>query len=272
MKQKQDNRPPSKLEALYPEGISLQKRMFSFMFSQTVPPLPSNDERNIYPEHTANWLSKTFFWWLNPMMIVGYKRTLQPEDLFILPKDMTVHEMTAQFMLKFENTYKKYKIKQDKKESTDNRIDNENNESIDLNKYLCAQSLLLVFWKPFLLSCIFMGLGSIGSTLNPLLSRSLINYVERKSLGVEYSRREGIGYAVGTAAILCLSGMLQNHSIQTSMIVGAKSKAVLTNAIIEKSFKLSHKSKHEYPSSKTTSMLGADLARKDLAIGYLLYY
>ena len=50
------------------------------------------------------------------------------------------------------------------------------------------------------------------------------------------------------------------------MIVGAKCKAILTKAIIDKSFKLSLKSKHRYPSGKITSIMGADLARIDLAI------
>lgn len=248
-------------ENLYPEGIDIQKRLFSFLFSKHIPPLPSKDERKIYPEHTANWISKVFFWWLNPIMSVGYKRTLQPEDLFVLSKDMTVEDMTEKFTLQ-------YQVNCEMHSKFD--IDNEDykKNSIPPN-YLCAQTLLLVFWKPFLLSCIFMTLSGVGSTLNPLLSRKLINFVEKKTNGAELSNGKGIGYALGTAGIVCVCGVLQNHSIQKAMIVGAKCKAILTKAIIDKSFKLSLRSKHRYPSGKITSIMGADLARIDLAIGYI---
>ena len=248
-------------ENLYPEGIDIQKRLFSFLFSKKIPPLPSKDERKIYPEHNANWISKVFFWWLNPIMSVGYKRTLQPEDLFVLSKDMTVEDMTEKFTLQYQASCEAHsKIDRDNGDYQENSIP---------PNYLCAQALLLIFWKPFLLSCIFMTLSGIGSTLNPLLSRKLINFVEKKTNGAESSNGKGIGYALGTAGIVCVCGILQNHSIQKAMIVGAKCKAILTKAIIDKSFKLSLKSKHRYPSGKITSIMGADLARIDLAIGYI---
>lgn len=248
-------------ENLYPEGIDIQNRMFSFLFSRKIPPLPSKDERKIYPEHNTNWISKVFFWWLNPIMSVGYKRTLQPEDLFVLSKDMTVKDMTEKFTLQYQASCETH--------SKIDRYNGDYQENPIPPNYLCAQTLLLVFWKPFLLSCIFMTLSGVGSTLNPLLSRKLINFVENKTNGVESSNGKGIGYALGTAGIVCVCGILQNHSIQKAMIVGAKCKAILTKAIIDKSFKLSLKSKHRCPSGKITSIMGTDLARIDLAIGYI---
>mmetsp|Transcript_5884 Transcript_5884/g.7152 ORF Transcript_5884/g.7152 Transcript_5884/m.7152 type:complete len:1359 (-) Transcript_5884:1928-6004(-) len=257
-----DTRKSTKIdENLYPEEIDIQKRLFTFLFSKKIPPLPSYDERKLYPEHNANCISRIFFWWLNPIMSVGYKRTLQPQDLFVLTKDMTVEEMTGKFTSQYQAKCEKFlKI----------NLDKENHKETELPpKYLCPEILLLVFWKPFLLSCIFMTLSGIGSTLNPLLFRKLINFVEKKTNGDENSTGKGIGYALGTTGILFVCGLLQNHSIQMAMIVGAKCKAILTKAIIDKSFRLSLKSKHVYPSGKITSMMGADLARIDLAIGYI---
>lgn len=257
-----DTRNSAKIdENLYPEEIDIQKRLFSFLFSKKIPPLPSYDERKLYPEHNANWVSRVFFWWLNPIMSVGYKRTLQPQDLFVLTKDMTVEEMTEKFTSQYQAKCENYsKANLDKKNHKEGEIS---------PNYICAQTLLFVFWKPFLLSCIFMTLSGIGSTLNPLLSKKLITFVERKDNGAENSTGKGIGYALGTTGILFVCGLLQNHSVQKAMIVGAKCKAILTKAIIDKSFKLSLKSKHLYPSGKITSMMGADLARIDLAIGYI---
>ncbi|XP_030210097.1 multidrug resistance-associated protein 4-like [Gadus morhua] len=39
------------------------------------------------PAATANWFSKIFFCWLNPLFRIGYKRSLEEEDLYnVLPE------------------------------------------------------------------------------------------------------------------------------------------------------------------------------------------
>ncbi|KAK6197526.1 P-loop containing nucleoside triphosphate hydrolase protein, partial [Scheffersomyces amazonensis] len=52
------------------------------------------------------------------------------------------------------------------------------------------------------------------------------------------------------------------------MITGAQAKAVLTKALLDKSFVLSATSRHKYPTGKITSMMGTDLSRIDFAIGF----
>ena len=50
------------------------------------------------------------------------------------------------------------------------------------------------------------------------------------------------------------------------MITGAQAKAVLTKALLDKSFKLNAEARHKYPLGKITSMLGTDLSRIDFAL------
>ncbi|CAL8283022.1 unnamed protein product [Gadus morhua 'NCC'] len=39
------------------------------------------------PVVTANWFSKLFFSWMNPLFRIGYKRSLEGEDLYnVLPE------------------------------------------------------------------------------------------------------------------------------------------------------------------------------------------
>ena len=52
------------------------------------------------------------------------------------------------------------------------------------------------------------------------------------------------------------------------MLTGAEAKAVLTKAILDKSFRTNPETKHKYPAGKVTSMMGTDLARIDFAIGF----
>ena len=235
-------------ENAYDDKIIPQKRLFSFLTSKEIPPLPSPDERKIYPESSANIISKIFFWWLNPIMRVGYKRTLQEEDLFVLPDEMTIQVQANRF-------HEKLAAQIERRPSVPN--------------YTCALTLYKTFQSPFLLACLFMALSNIASTLNPLLTRHLITYVEERSYGRESNIGKGIGYAIGSALIVCFGGIAQNHCNQKAMMVGATCKSVLTKVIIEKSFRLSRLSRRQYPSGKITAMLGADIARIDICVGFL---
>lgn len=240
----------NELENSFPARILPQRRLFSFLAPKVIPPLPTENERKIYPEETcSNPFSLAFFWWLVPILKVGYSRTLQPEDLFVLTD-----------RLKVDNMYERYlnsitKIKSKFKSRLSGRL-------------ILILSVLNTFRLTYTVSCIYYAFSAAALTLNPLLTRHLINFVENKANGTESSIGKGIGYAIGTAAIVCLSGFLQNHSFQKSLMVGAKCKSILTKAVIVKSFQLSERSKHDYPSAKISSMLGTDLSRIDLAIGF----
>jgi hypothetical protein len=41
------------------------------------------------PEATSGILDRSFFWWLNPLFLSGYRRTLDVDDLFHLDKHLT---------------------------------------------------------------------------------------------------------------------------------------------------------------------------------------
>lgn len=181
-------------------------------------------------------------------MTVGYKRTLQEEDLFVLPEEMTIQHVTEEF-------HRQYKTQLAQRPH--NPV------------WLCAWTLFQTFRSSYLLACIFMILANLGSTLNPLLTRHLITYVQKRAQGKEESVGKGVGYAIGSALIVCFSGLAMNHCYQRAMMVGATCKAVLTKVIIEKSFRLNRESRREYPPGRITAMLGADIARVDIAVGFL---
>lgn len=61
-----------------------QRRLLTPLMSKKVPPIPSEDERKAYGEYHTNPISRMMFWWLNPILKVGYRRTLTENDLFYL--------------------------------------------------------------------------------------------------------------------------------------------------------------------------------------------
>lgn len=253
-----------------------QKRLLSRVLSKKVPPIPLDDERKPYPQKTANIVSQIFFWWLFPVMNAGYKRTLTSQDLFTLPDDVKVETMANKFYKSFEIRSSRARVKHIEKKCRA-RGENLGNSSVDaeddladyeLPKTVPIFALLDTFWWQYLSASIFLVLANGGMTCNPLLSKKLIKYVELKAYGHETGVGKGVGYALGSAGVILVTGICINHFFYRSMLTGAQAKAVLTKAILDKSFRLNAEARHKYPASKITSMMGTDLARIDFALGF----
>ncbi|EDK44206.1 hypothetical protein LELG_02385, partial [Lodderomyces elongisporus NRRL YB-4239] len=259
------------------QQLQRQKRLLSIFFSKHVPHVPTEDERKPYPQNSANFLWRIFFWWLSPVMKTGYTRTLQPEDLFYLTDDIKVQTMADNFYRYMTNDIERAKQKwvaekcKKRGETLEtSSVDPEQDlKDFELSKFLTVWALAKTFKWQYTWACVCLALSNAGQTTMPLLTKKLIRYVELKAMGDETGIGKGLGYSFGTAAIVFIVGVLINHFFYRSMMTGAQAKAVLTKALLDKSFKLSSEAKHKYPASKITSMLGhTDLSRIDFALGF----
>ncbi|WPK24594.1 hypothetical protein PUMCH_001873 [Australozyma saopauloensis] len=290
-------------------NVKPQKRLLTPFLLKKVPPVPEENERRQFPRR-VNIFSKVFFWWVLPVMSVGYKRTVVEQDMFVLTDDLKVETIAARFeanlaamVLKYRAKHIALKAKQRaaleatgahaapavKAEGKDASIEPESSASdtsnlsskdrdlmdpekdfddFKLPKYIVGYALLQTFAFQYGLACFFLMLSGVASTCTPLLTRKLITYVELKALGLEESVGQGVGMAIGSALLVGTIGILFNHSFQFSMMTGAQVKAVLTKALLDKSFRLSGKARLEFPTSRITSIMGTDLARVDMALGF----
>lgn len=260
-----------------PEALQLQKqhRMLSWMLSKELPPIPTQDERTVYPERTTNIFSRVFFWWLHPVLKVGYSRTLVPEDMFILSQEDKVEAMAEKFFGYFaagldqartDHLNLKYAERNETRETT-TTPEEEDLEDFDLPKLVTVMAILQTFKWQYFFSCLFSAIANVANVGMPLLTKKLIEFVERRAFGLETNIGRGIGYSLGASFFVLTTGILLNHFFYRSMLTGAQAKAVLIKAILTKSFLLSAESKHKYPTGKITSLMGTDLARVDFAIG-----
>ncbi|XP_024844806.1 ATP-binding cassette subfamily C member 4 [Bos taurus] len=54
--------------------------------------LPVSAEVKTSPVQKANFCSRLFVWWLNPLFKIGHKRKLEPDDMYsVLPEDRSQH-------------------------------------------------------------------------------------------------------------------------------------------------------------------------------------
>ncbi|KAI3405274.2 hypothetical protein KGF56_001920, partial [Candida oxycetoniae] len=234
--------------------IHNEHRLFSWLFSKEVPKVPSEEERVEYPWYKTNLFMRMGLWWLWPVLKKGYKRTLVPDDLFKLTPELKVEYMYGKWERHLKVIIEKHKRKHP--------------ESDKWPPYAIPYALFLTFKWQYLFSCLCLALAFVCTSCSPLLARQLIDFVQYRYFRIYTTYNRGIGFTIGSVILLYINGLLLNHFFHNAMICGAKSKAILTKALLMKSLKLNAKSKHLYSVGKITSLMSTDLSRIDLAIGF----
>ncbi|KAH3899004.1 ATP-binding cassette transporter YOR1 SCDLUD_004425 [Saccharomycodes ludwigii] len=243
------------LEKVLDSNIYPQKRLFRYLHTRKIPDIPENNEkRKTYPLYHSNPISRIFFLWVMPLIKIGYKRTLQPMDLFKLDERLSIEKLYSDFesiWLANSSKYNSYK-----------------GESNKIPRYLLVKCVLLSFKYMLGFSVLFCILGNCSSAFNPMLTKRLINFVEAKQLLPHLHVNKGVGYAIGASIIMLLNGIFFNHFLHNSMMAGGQIRSVLTKALLKKSFKLSGYSQYKYSTGKITSMMSTDLSRLELAFAF----
>ncbi|WEJ95357.1 hypothetical protein PSN45_002872 [Yamadazyma tenuis] len=251
----------------------LQRRSLTPFLSKRVPPIPSEEERTVYPESKANIVSQMFFGWLIPLFNVGYKRTLQPEDMYSLTENTKVEYLAGQFNT-FFNHYLPIAKEQHIANKCKDRGETVSTSSVDPDDDLEDFKVprMMVLWCLFLTckwtylgAIVFVTLSGLAQCLTPLLTKALIKYVEMKTLGLEHNTGRGVGLAIGAVIMVMFAALTVNQGFYRGMMTGAQLKGVLGKVMLEKSFRLNPQSRHQFPASKITSMMSTDTARIDFA-------
>ncbi|ONH77253.1 Oligomycin resistance ATP-dependent permease YOR1 [Pichia kudriavzevii] len=256
------------------ERILPQKRFLTrFLWNKKIPPIPMEDERIKFSYTKNNLYEEARYGWLDPLLYVGYRRTIVHEDLYKIEKDSyyDVDMLTDYFykscqrrIVKCEVEYLRKSGLQDNKE---NRLRVKGDPNFHYSKNLLLASIVDTLGWDYLVSIIIKGFSDIATGLNTIQIRALINYVHQKVSG-ETSGNNGYGYAVGVSAILFFVGCCGAHGSNRAAIVGAEIRSILTKAILDKSLKLSRESRVKYPPSAITALSSNDVFKIDLAASY----
>lgn len=255
------------IEKVTESDIFPQKRLFSFLHSKKIPEVPqTDDERKIYPLFHTNIISNMFFWWVLPILRVGYKRTIQPNDLFKMDPRMSIETLYDDFeknmIYYFEKTRKKYRKRHP--EATEEEV----MENAKLPKHTVLRALLFTFKNQYFMSIVFAILANCTSGFNPMITKRLIEFVEEKAIFHSMHVNKGIGYAIGACLMMFVNGLTFNHFFHTSQLTGVQAKSILTKAAMKKMFNASNYARHCFPNGKVTSFVTTDLARIEFALSF----
>lgn len=254
------------LEKVTQSDIYAQKRLFSFLHRRKVPEIPADDERKVYPMLRTNYISRIFLWWVLPIVRVGYKRTVQPNDLFIMDEKMSIERLFAAF-----DGNMRYYFDKSRKEYLKNHPDATEEEVLDnarLPKLTTLRALYFTFQRQYLWAVTCAILANCASGFNPMVTKRLIEFVGEKAVLPHLPVNKGVGYAIGACVVLLVNGLLFNHFFLASQTIGVQAKAVLTKAALNKMFYASGYARHQYPNGKVTSFVTTDLSRIEFALSF----
>lgn len=200
------------------------------------------------------------------MMRVGYMRTLQNEDMYALKDGMKVDRLYAEFQHHLEQQTANNKLKAQRRNPS-GFSEKELNDASFSKTTVPLALLKTIRWK-FTASVLLKLASDVGYTLTPLITKRLINFISHRAGDANVPIARGVAYSFGQSLLTLVSGIAVNHFVNLAMGCGLECKAILTKALLEKSFRLDAKSKQKFSNGKISSLLGGDLSRIDMAISF----
>ncbi|KEF53828.1 ATPase [Exophiala aquamarina CBS 119918] len=183
-----------------------------------VPPFP--EERAVCPEYNAGFFSLLTFQWMQPLMTVGYKRTIEFNDIWKVNPDRSSEAMINKMMPAFQARTAR----------------GEQNPLV--------WALFDTFRSEFLFGGVCALFSALLQVFAPFATRYLIQFatdawIADRTGGSAPPIANGIGLVIGITFMQVCQTTATNHFLYRGMVVGGEARAVLINSIFEKSLKIS---------------------------------
>ena len=204
--------PPSKPKKWYKRLNPLKR--------SAKPPVPK--ERTPSREYGASFVSLVTFQWMAPLMSLGYQRTLEENDIWLVNPDRRIELLSQKMSASFDARRKRG------------------------DRY----PLVFALYETLRFEVVFGGLCSLLSSIlqvmTPFVLRFLIAFANKAYIARSLQRpgphiAQGFGLVIAMALMQVLQSLATNHFIYRGQMVGAESRALLIDAIFEKAMKISGK-------------------------------
>lgn len=187
-----------------------------------IPPIP--DERGTSKEATAGFLSRATFQWMAPVMVAGYKRPLDANDIWKVNPRRSAHPLADKLQASFDRRRTRG------------------------NKQPLIGAMHETFFKEFWLGGFYQFWGNLLLVFSPFTLRFLIQFATdayvAQSKGVSAPPiGKGMGLVVGITLMQVCQSFCMNHFIYNGVMVGGQTRAVLISLVFEKAMKISGRAK-----------------------------
>lgn len=195
------------------------------------------------PAATANFLSKIFFWWLNPLFTIGFKRRLEEEDMYeVLQEDRS--EVLGQELQRYWDK----ELQKATKEMRTPRL---------------AKVIMQCYWKSYGVLGIFTFIEEAIRVTQPLFLGQVIRYFENYDPNDRTALNEALGYAAGMS--VCTIGLAVIHHLYFYYVqrAGMKIRVAMCHMIYKKALCLSSSAMGKTTTGQIVNLLSNDVNKFD---------
>ncbi|SGY78695.1 BQ5605_C008g04915 [Microbotryum silenes-dioicae] len=275
-----DLKDPSVLQEK-PQAKSSRPRFIPFLGRvQPRDPYPSLDEAADWPKPSL--LSIWTFHWIQPLLTVGYQRTLVATDLWKLPPTMECGPLADQLMENFERRRKDV-------EAWNQSLDNGSfkpsvlrrgwwkmRASIGLGaadgrrKPGLALALSDTFKYQFWSAGVIKVVADTAQVTSPLVVKAIIQFSTKAynhAKGVPGYEAQPVGYGLGLAFAICIMQLIRstcnNQHLSRAGTTGVLARGTLIALIYRQSMLLSAKARTVMTNGRLVNHIGTDVSRID---------
>ncbi|XP_047732365.1 multidrug resistance-associated protein 1-like isoform X8 [Prionailurus viverrinus] len=211
---------------------------------ERVPEGPEAQKCN--PEKSASFFSRMTYSWFSRIILLGYKKPLEREDLFELNESDSSYIVCPIFE------------KQWRKEVLRNQERQEIKASFHKEARVRKPSLLYALWNTFkfvlIQVALFKVFADILSFTSPLIMKQMIIFCEHRQ---DFGWR-GYGYALALFVVVFLQTLILQQYQRFNMLTSAKIKTAVIGLIYKKALLLSNVSRKRFSTGEVINLMSAD--------------
>ncbi|XP_043334217.1 ATP-binding cassette sub-family C member 4-like isoform X2 [Cervus canadensis] len=213
--------------------------------------LPVSPEVKTNPLQKANFCSRLFVWWLNPLFKIGHKRKLEPDDMYsVLPEDR------SQRLGEELQGYWDQEVKRAQKDAKEPSL---------------MKAIVKCYWKSYLIWGMFAFLEEGTKVVLPVFLGKIITYVENYDPVNSAALHEAYGYAAGLSACVLVWAILHHVYFYHIQRVGMRLRVAVCHMIYRKALCLSSSTMGKTTTGQIVNLLSNDVNRFDQVTIFLHY-
>ncbi|CAI9178849.1 unnamed protein product [Rangifer tarandus platyrhynchus] len=213
--------------------------------------LPVSPEVKTNPLQKANFCSRLFVWWLNPLFKIGHKQKLEPDDMYsVLPEDR------SQRLGEELQGYWDQEVKRAQKDAQEPSL---------------MKAIIKCYWKSYLIWGLFTFLEEGTRVVQPIFLGKMISYVEDYDPTDSAALHEAYGYAAGLSACVLLWAVLHHLYFYHIQCVGMRLRVAVCHMIYHKALRLSSSAMGKTTTGQIVNLLSNDVSRFDQVAMFLHY-
>ncbi|XP_054831012.1 ATP-binding cassette sub-family C member 4 [Eublepharis macularius] len=206
--------------------------------------LPGQDAKP-NPLSEANFCSRLFFWWLNPLFVLGHKRKLDEDDMYKVLSEDSSKVLGEELQRYWDN-----EVQKAKKEARVPHL---------------TKAIILCYWKSYLALGLFTLIEETLKIVQPIFLGNIISYFEKtgslddNSYALKYAYASAVALSVCTL-VLAITHHLYFYHVQRA---GMKLRVAMCHMIYRKALRLNNAAMTKTTTGQIVNLLSNDVNKFD---------